>query len=162
MKGKQSLEVRNNRVVFKFELERNITIIKGDSATGKTTLVNMISLYDRFGASSGIVLKCSKRCFVLDNRNWELILSGSKDSIIFIDEGEDFITGPKFASAVKNSDNYYVIITRENLFDLPISVDAIYGMCGRKYFKLKKTYNHLYRIYPEVKLSNDMQWRTVS
>ena len=39
MKGKHKIEVRSGRVVFTIELERNITILRGDSATGKTTLV---------------------------------------------------------------------------------------------------------------------------
>lgn len=30
-----------------------------------------------------------------------------------------------------------------------MSVDAIYGLHGRRYFNLKKTYNSLYRIYPD-------------
>ena len=148
MKGKQHLEIRNNKVVFKFTLERNITIIKGDSATGKTTLVNLINTYDRFGKSSGVTLRSDKRCFVLDNKSWKLILSNTDDSVVFIDEGESFILTREFADAVKNSDNYYVIITRENLYNLPISVDAIYSMRGRRYFSLKKTYNHLYKLYP--------------
>ena len=86
---------------------------------------------------------------VLDNNAWKLVLENTHDSIVFIDEGRGFISTPEFAGAAKNSDNYYVIITRENLFDLPISVETIYGLYGRKYFNLKKTYNSLYRIYPE-------------
>lgn len=35
MKGKHKIEVRSGRVVFTIELERNITILRGDSATGK-------------------------------------------------------------------------------------------------------------------------------
>ena len=43
MKGKHKIEVRSKRIVFTIELERNITILRGDSATGKTTLVEMLS-----------------------------------------------------------------------------------------------------------------------
>ena len=39
MKGKHKIEVRSKRIVFTIELERNITILRGDSATGKTTLI---------------------------------------------------------------------------------------------------------------------------
>lgn len=45
MKGKHKIEVRSKRIVFTIELERNITILRGDSATGKTTLVEMLSAY---------------------------------------------------------------------------------------------------------------------
>lgn len=149
MKGRHSVEIRNNRSVFKFNLEYNISVIKGDSATGKTTLIDMISEYQRFGESSGITLKCDKKCIVLDSFNWNVILSTTKDSIVFIEEGNSFVKSQEFAAAIKGTDNYYVIVTRENLFELPISVEAIYGIRGRKYFQLKRTYNSLYRIYPE-------------
>lgn len=46
MKGKHSIVVRNRRVQFALELERNITVIRGDSATGKTTMLGMLRDYD--------------------------------------------------------------------------------------------------------------------
>lgn len=42
MKGKHKVVVSTKRLKYEFELRRNLTIIKGDSATGKTTLVDMI------------------------------------------------------------------------------------------------------------------------
>ena len=42
MRGKYRVVVKNKRLHYEFEIKRNITIIKGDSATGKTTLINMI------------------------------------------------------------------------------------------------------------------------
>ena len=110
--------------------------------------VYMISEYQRFGESSGLILKCDKKCIVLDSYNWNVNLSTTKDSIVFIDEGNSFVKSKEFAAAIKGTDNYYAIVTRENLFELPISVEAIYGIKGRKYFQLKRTYNSLYRIYP--------------
>ena len=45
MKGRYRIVVKNSSVRYDFEIRRNITIIKGDSATGKTTLVDMIREY---------------------------------------------------------------------------------------------------------------------
>lgn len=42
MKGKYILEVYNKKLKYVLELNRNITIIKGNSGTGKTTLCNML------------------------------------------------------------------------------------------------------------------------
>ena len=53
MKGKYHIIVQNSRVRFEFDIKRNITIIRGDSATGKTTLVSMIDIHDRLGENSG-------------------------------------------------------------------------------------------------------------
>ena len=38
MKGKYSIIVENKKIRYDFEVKRNITIIKGDSATRKPTL----------------------------------------------------------------------------------------------------------------------------
>lgn len=58
MKGKYSVFVQNNRLRYEFTISRNITIIRGDSATGKTTLLDLLNAYDRDGDSSGVLVKC--------------------------------------------------------------------------------------------------------
>ena len=45
MKGKHRVVVSTKRLKYDFELRRNLTIIRGDSATGKTTLIDMIQDY---------------------------------------------------------------------------------------------------------------------
>ena len=148
MKGKHSVTVANNVLRYIFEIQRNITIIKGDSATGKTTLVDMIREYYENGEQSGILLQCDKQCVVLEGRQWKLLLDNIHDSIVFIDEGNMFISSNEFADAVKHSDNYYVIVTRESLPSLPYSVDEIYGIrSSGKYGTLQQTYQEFYHIY---------------
>lgn len=41
MKGKYRITVQNKRIRYDFEVKRNLTIIRGDSATGKTALVQI-------------------------------------------------------------------------------------------------------------------------
>ena len=60
MKGKYNITVKNNVLQYQFEIRRNITIIKGNSATGKTTLIDMSREYDENAELSGIVLNCEK------------------------------------------------------------------------------------------------------
>ena len=152
MKGKYSITVKNNVLQYQFEIRRNITIIKGDSATGKTTLIDMIREYYENGEQSGITLQCQKTCVVLEGRQWKVLLENIHDSIVFIDEGNQFITTDEFSSALKQSDNYYVIVTREGLPNLPYSVEEIYGIkTAGKYGTLQQTYQEFYRIYGDVK-----------
>lgn len=152
MKGTYSVTVKNNVLQYQFEIRRNITIIKGDSATGKTTLVDMIREYDQNGEQSGITLICQKTCVVLEGCQWKVLLENIHDSIVFIDEGNKFITTDEFSSAIKQSDNYYVIVTREGLPNLPYSVEEIYGIKNSgKYGTLQQTYQEFYRIYGDVK-----------
>ena len=149
MKGKHKIEVRSRRVVFTLELERNITIIKGDSATGKTTLVDMLESYEALGAKSGITVQCDKKCRVLSGIDWEERLQYMKDSIVFVDEGNEFMTSEAFAKAIRSTDNYYVLITRENLYQLPYSVDAVLEL-KKTTSRFKRTYNRSYPYYNSI------------
>lgn len=150
MKGKHSVIVQNNRLHYEFEIRRNITIILGDSATGKTTLINMLRQAENLGDSSGIDVVCDVPCRVLEGRNWKLILESMSGSIIFIDEENAFINTEEFAAAVRGSDNYFVLITRENLYNLPYSVEEIYGLhSSGKYQNTRKVYQQMYQIYPD-------------
>ncbi len=147
MKGKYKVVVKNNRLHYEFEIKRNITIIRGDSATGKTTLINMLRQAENLGDSSGIDVVSKVPCRVLEGANWELILDNTEGTIFFIDEENVFITTERFAEKIRNSNNYFVLITRENLYTLPYSVEEIYGIhCSGKYHDTKKAYQQLYRI----------------
>ena len=158
MKGTYSVTVNNNVLQNKIEIRRNITIIKGDSATGKTTLVDMIREYDQNGEQSGITLTCQKTCVVLEGRQWKVLLENIHDSLVFIDEGNKFITTDEFSTAIKQSDNYYVIVNSEGLPNLPYSVEEIYGIKNSgKYGTLQQTYQEFYRIYGDVKNSVSFQ-----
>ena len=148
MKGSYHIIVQNNRIKFEFDIKRNITIIRGDSATGKTTLMGLIETYDRLGDESGIMISCARKCKALSNNNWESVIDQSDESIIFIDEETKVIKTVEFAEKIKNSNNYYVIITRENLPNLPYSVQEIYGIhTTGKYADVRQTYNSFYRLY---------------
>ena len=148
MKGKHRIIVQNNRLHYEFEIRRNITIIQGDSATGKTTLINMIRQHANLGEASGIDLSCDVPCRVLEGSDWQILLEYISGSILFIDEENAFINTEAFAAAIKASDNYYVLITRENLYNLPYSVEEIYGIrSAGKYQNTKRIYQQTYQIY---------------
>lgn len=148
MRGTHRIIVQNKRIRYDFEIKRNITVIRGDSATGKTALVDMIREYFENGNASAVELTCDKQCTVLEGRTWTGQLSMMQDSIVFIDEGNDFVMSDDFAAAIQDTDNYYVIVTREGIPSLPYSVDEIYGIRDSgKYGTLKRTYNELYHLY---------------
>lgn len=168
MRGRYELEIYNKRVHYYLTIRRNITVIQGDSATGKTELIRMISDYENNGNSSGITLICKRRCVVLDNAFWKERLAALSQSIVFIDEGAVFLRSKEFAEAVKGNDNYFVVISRDNLPQLPYSIEEIYGMRqGReqqKYKGMKRVYNELYQLYnlqsrsdfsPEIVITED-------
>ncbi len=151
MIGKYEIEVSNNRVTFFLTVQRNITIIQGDSGTGKTTLIRLLSEYNRLGASSGVSVKCPKDCVALVPTDWKHYIDSVSDKIIFLDENNTFIRSKEFTKTVEGSDNYFVIIIRDPLPQLSYSIDEIYGMREskdtQKYVKAKHVYNEIFKLY---------------
>ena len=151
MKGKYKVIVRNNKLHYEFEIKRNITIIQGDSATGKTTLINMLRQAENLGESSGVDVLSNVPCRILEGVSWKLILQNTAGTIFFIDEENAFINTEELAAEVRGSDNYFVLITRENLYNLPYSVEEIYGLyASGRYQNTKKIYQQMYRIYSDI------------
>ena len=150
MKGIHKVVVGTKYLKYEFELRRNLTVIRGDSATGKTTLVDMIRTHMNDGESGPVTLNCDKGCYVVEGNLWKGQLNNIQDSIVFIDEGNEFVKTKDFARAIQQTDNYYVIVTREGLPALPYSVEEVYGIrTSGKYGTLKRSYHSFYRIYPD-------------
>lgn len=153
MKGAYPIKVFNRRVQYKFTIKRNLTILRGDSATGKTTLIEMIAAYQTNGESSGVTVQCDCPCVVLTATNWEMNLAQIHDSIVFIDEGDPFVASYDFAAAARASSNYYVIATRTSLFALPYSITEVYGIknnAGNRYQGTKRLYSSFYPLYAQA------------
>lgn len=151
MLGKYEIEIYNNKVHYFLTIKRNITILQGNSATGKTELIRLISEHEANGVSSGITLISEAKCTVLTPVDWELRLSSLNNHIVFIDETASFLRTHRFAELVKGSDNYFVIVTRDDLSQLPYSVDEIYGLKNtsdsQKYKTYHRIYNEMYKLY---------------
>jgi hypothetical protein len=132
-------------------------VIRGDSATGKTTLIEMVREYYENGAESGIKLNCERQCAVLSGNKWEQNLAFLKESIVFIDEGNKFVLTDEFASLIQRTDNYYVIVTRDGIPSLPYSIEEIYGIqSSGKYGTLRQTYHEFYHLYPAENLTGEV------
>ena len=128
LRGSYDVVINSHRLQYKFTIRRNVTIIRGQSATGKTTLVDMIRDCNENGIDSGITIRCDRECVVLTGRRWDRDIEDLENSIVFIDEGHNFVLSQDFAKAISHSSNYYVIVTRERLENIPYSVDEIYGI----------------------------------
>lgn len=149
MKGKYTVIVRNRRVQFSLNLERNITVIRGDSATGKTTFIKMLQDYEAQGIQSGVVVETDRPCHVLTSIDWESRLQSLENSIIFIDEGNAFVESKAFSNAIMGTGNYYVLITRVSLYQLPYSVEAVLELRETER-QGKFTYNQSYPYYKSL------------
>lgn len=152
MKGKHRIILETERVKYDFTIKRNITIIQGDSATGKTTLAEYMSLYAINKEASGVRLRSDVHCLVFTGPQayWKSTLEAIKGSIVLIDEEHSFVRSTEFSDIIQNSDNYYVLITREPLYNLPYSTKEIYGIrTSGKYHFPQQIYHEFYPIYED-------------
>lgn len=162
MRGIQKVRIQNKRVRYEFELRRSLTVLRGDSATGKTTLIDMVQEHINNGEDSSIQLVSDKKCYVLEGATWKGQLSEMHDSIVFIDEGNAFVYTDEFSEQIQATDNYYVIVSREGLPNLPYSVTEIYGIrTSGKYGTLKQLYHEFYRIYGTERFGAEIHPDTV-
>ena len=153
MKGKHHIIIESARLKYEFDIKRNITIIQGDSATGKSTLIDLISDFQNGREKSPVRIESDVPCEVLTGAGdrWRAVLELITDSIVFIDEENHFIRQKEFAETVRNSTNYYVLITREALPALPYSIHEIYGIrTSGKYHFPEKIYHEFYAIYDDI------------
>lgn len=151
MKGAHRVIVESKKVKYDFVVRRNITILTGDSGSGKTVLIDLIRDYRRYGSDSGVMVSSDCLCRTLDQEDWERQLEEISNSIVFIDEGSRFLISKRFAELVLKSDNYFVIATREKLPMLSYSIKEIYGFReSGKFHEAKQKYNEIYNIYGEV------------
>ena len=152
MKGSYWFKAKSKKVLFEFSIRRNITVIKGDSATGKTTLLHILYEYLRSGKQSGYSVSTNAAYYVYIRdevgRDWKDALYPLKNTIIFIEENNDFIFTEEFASFVKKSGNYFVLLTRAPLKMLPYSIHEIYEIItDGKRTDIKESYHEFKEIY---------------
>lgn len=87
MKGKYHFRVKSKRALFEFTIRRNITVLKGDSATGKTTLLYMLYEYLRVGRESGYAVSADSEYFVYlrkeVGREWQEALFSLKMTTVY-------------------------------------------------------------------------------
>lgn len=106
-------------IEYQLNINNKYTWIKGDSGTGKTTLVNLIarSLTDSF-----IVVKSPYKCVALyPNED----ITKINNSIIFIDEEHPILNNNNASQLFKNTSSFIVIVSRElSKYLIPLSIDS--------------------------------------
>jgi predicted ATPase len=127
MDGEHSILIDTGKVKFNLTLDWNITVIIGDSATGKTYLCDTVHNYVKFGRSSGINVITDVKLDVGANTFEDAIrqLRNSSNTIIFYDSDIKYVMKSEFVEAVRDSSNYVVIMCREVMDDLLYSSKSV-------------------------------------
>lgn len=156
------LDVRADEFHFSLGLTRRLTVVRGDSASGKTTLTELVSEEDGLA-----VIESTYPVVVAANTTWQSTVAGSTDSIIIFDDLR-LVGSPEFAKAYKEysvSNNlWFLVMGREdneeqlhNFYHLSYCMNGIFEMVHEgTYYTLKQYYTFpaLDR-EPEVVLTED-------
>lgn len=131
MIGSYNLVVKTKQVSFELVLERQITIIRGDTATGKSYFAESIHQYEQeVGSNTNHTVKVIsdfKSVSVITNpTEVETKLKGISGGLIIMDEVVVSAMQTKLAEIILGSDNYFILITRLSLEMLPYSIWEIY------------------------------------
>ena len=152
MKGKYNIIVYNNRLRYELEIERNITVIKGNSGTGKTTLYTMLRDLLSTSRYTGIECNCRDKIKILDNNSdWRNELSINTEKIFISDEGTEYITTQEFSESLNSSDNYFIFITRSGRMRwLTYSADCVYELGTEKVGNISITRLYKRSVKPDL------------
>lgn len=149
MKGRHVINVVSRKASYTLKLERKVSVIKGNSGTGKSSFIRLISEYLEYGKNSGIKIKVdsSVSLGVLTNSSeWERILDSVHDTILFIDEDVEYLYSEGFQKELWAADCYVVIVSRSGGFTgLPYSIFGIYEFVTEK--KGENTTTSMYELY---------------
>lgn len=160
MKGTFTFKVDYRNLTFNFKIIRNITILQGDSATGKTTLINLLAQSLLPKKRHGISVITNAKYYVYtesSDRSWKETLENKKEMVIFFEENNTFIHTHEFARYVADSGNYFVFITRDPIKDLPYSTKEIYSIgCHYNGFKHVYEFNEVYKNFPYLDNNFDL------
>lgn len=154
MRGRCIVNIHDSNVKYHLVLERSITVIKGKSGTGKSTLYRMFEDLEKSNKrSSGIYCNCKDKIIVLKERdNWKSIIESSKGMIFVADEYVEYIQTLEFASLAQKSGNYFILISRSGRMKwFTYSVNSVYELESKKDGDIYCT--RLYNRYLNIKES---------
>lgn len=105
----------------------------------------MVNLISDATIRKTATLSCDSPCIVLPELNWELNLTAISDTIVFIDEDHPaLVQGQQLSKLMMQSDNCYVIITRDKMPWIPYSYQEIYKIkTSGKFHFLEPVYSKM-------------------
>lgn len=181
MIGGFNFKLESKRLHYSFVLNRKITKIAGDSATGKSTLVSSVA--DSLNPRNKIQMTCEYQCSEISEvftsilfqdihslkENYKNrvsykkyhtamreLLSKYDNRVYFCDETFRYLPTYEFAAFCKFTDSFFVICCRDKLDNLPYSFTEIYSIISSgKYHKLEKVYDSFLKI-PELQKNTNI------
>ena len=121
------LYIKSPYINYKLEFNRKVTIIRGESGTGKSTIVDM---FRRSITDATINIYNDLRIPIKEIRGDEdhSFFKTGKRTIYLVDEDTPCIYSDRFARIVNETDNFFIIITRNPIPSLSYSYKEVYQL----------------------------------
>lgn len=124
-----NIQISTQRIKYDITLEHKISVLRGNSGTGKTTLASIIHYCNSNGNHRNILISSPKPLIVLDNRYYKYGMQElTQPSIVVIDEACEIFNNNEGIDYLKyindTTPHYFIIITRKRLSRLPLSAGA--------------------------------------
>lgn len=104
------LSVQTRRLKYEIPISGKFTIIRGDSGTGKTTLIETLGS-DKAKISFQLPVKR------LEPEGYGSIIRNKTPTLYFCDEDVEFIKSKEFLDVAKNSNHLFLFVSRDPVFD---------------------------------------------
>lgn len=120
------ISIKSPNLNYELQIENKLTIITGLSATGKTTLINLINEYNSENNVADV--ESELPIYIINSNIWENPELFKDKAFYFIDEDMEFLKTPKFFKNVMNSVGYFIVVGRNPEIFINYSVDSIYKL----------------------------------
>jgi len=117
-----NIKLSANYVSYDLTLHDKISIVRGDSATGKTTFVTLL---EDLGTTTNIKLKSTLPTIAARNVS---DITDHSNSIIVFDEDHPFWKHPDVMELINISENYFLFFLRDTKIPTSIHVSAVYKL----------------------------------
>jgi replication-associated recombination protein RarA len=126
MRSTVEVKIISGKATYAMVLRRKITLLQGDSGTGKTTINRLLLQAET--SSQAVRIQSPIAVVRASMRHWFEDVISPDEEVIFIDENMPFIKTEQFARAVMLSKSWFLIVSRDALPMLPYSYKEIYSL----------------------------------
>lgn len=127
------IKVKTRKIDYEISFDGKYVLVVGDSATGKTTFHSAITVANTRGNGT-VKVECEYPVVAISKTANSSVFNQYHNTVLVIDENCNLLHHRNIASLLRESDNWFIILTRKKIDWLPISVDSVFTMekHGRK------------------------------
>lgn len=125
MVGTISLNIKCPKLEFDLILRRRITILRGNSGTGKSVLHSLVTLSE---TSNKVNIKCKYNVVAINNLyGIDSSLRALSGSVVIVDENSPLLLNDEFKNKILKYDIWFILICRgDRYLSIPFSHKEVY------------------------------------